>query len=57
MSLNEELKKCVPLKLPSKLAKEIYKKKDGMKRSINRMSGISEELLGQDIPITKAIGE
>lgn len=38
--------KIKPSKLPSKIAKKIFKENDGLKRTLNKISGINEELLG-----------
>jgi len=44
--MDEEIEKIIPPKLPSKLAKHIYKEIDGFKRLLSKTSGINVEFLG-----------
>ena len=46
--MTEEIEKIIPPKMPSKMAKKIYKEMDGYLRWIHKLSGINPELLGRD---------
>lgn len=44
--MNDEIEMIIPPKIPSKLAKQLYKETDGLKRILSKTNGVNEELLG-----------
>jgi hypothetical protein len=44
--MNEDIEKIIPPKMSSIKAKKIYKEMDGFKRSLSKISGVNEDLLG-----------